>query len=95
MNGPTHDRYDFDIYKKDDSIFKLAGGDDISQGALENRPCHDSFCTLHQLDCGHYAYSEYRPVPCGANCKVAQEARRCFTACFAYDRCSIELPEHL
>ncbi|KAH3955820.1 hypothetical protein HBI56_014590 [Parastagonospora nodorum] len=76
MNGPIHDRYDLDIYKKYDNIFKLVGGDDIDQGALQNRPCHDSFFTLNQLDCGHYAYSEYPTVPCGANCEVAQEGKK-------------------
>jgi len=76
MNGPIHDRYDLEVYKKYDSIFKLVNDDDISHGALENRPCHDSLSILHQLDCGHYAYSEYRPVSCGGNCKVAQKGKK-------------------
>jgi hypothetical protein len=70
MAGPIHDRYELDVYKKYDSIVKLTTDEDISNGAKENRPCHNGFSALHKLDYDHLAYSEIHPIACGKNCKV-------------------------
>ena len=58
QDQPDHN-YDLDLYRQYDSIFKLLTDEDVSNGAAENRACHDSLSRLHQLQCGHLVVSDH------------------------------------
>jgi hypothetical protein len=45
--------------------------DGIATGALENRPCRNTFSRVHRVDCGHIVYCKTVQV-CGKNCRGAQ-----------------------
>jgi hypothetical protein len=70
MAGPIHDRYELDVYKKYDSIVKLTTDEDVKKCTKEKRPCHNGDSKLHELSCGHLAYSEIRSLRCGPSCKI-------------------------
>ena len=61
--------YEYDVFKKYESIVPLVTNDDVYHGQLpENRPCQDRLFQLHKLVCGHYVYTETSETPCGGNC---------------------------
>jgi hypothetical protein len=62
--------YDFDLYRKYESIIKLTDDNAIAVGAKENRLCHAELSRLQKIKCGHYAFSVGKQRACGLSCEV-------------------------
>ena len=78
LNQHIPDLYEYDLYRKYESIVKLVNNYAVQSPVEENRPCQNGHSKLHKLSCGHHVYSEQRAYPCGKNCEAVQTNQQSF-----------------